>query len=350
VTFFLTAVLTIWGLLHLFVGWHWQRLGVPAVWVWPAAFVLWASYPIARWAEWHWLEYLAANWIGILFLQFALLLVADLITLGGAFWPAAQRYALIAAGLLSGIALIQGHRDPVIREYEVSLPGLRRELTLVAMSDLHLGSLLGERWAGRLIARVTALQPDIVCLVGDLVDINVDHVEDLLPTLRQLRAPLGVWAVTGNHEFYAGIERSVALHESAGYTVLRDRWVEVMPGLVIGGIDDLTARPTKFDESLLAARPPGAAILLSHTPVELAGPELVLSGHTHGGQLWPFNYLVRLRHRMIGGRYDRVIVSRGAGTWGPRMRLWRPGEILRIRLRGGPAAARSETGAERLGA
>lgn len=329
-TLFLTVALTVWALLHLFVGWHWQRLGLPALWVWSGAIVLWGSYPVSRWLGWHWLEYLAANWIGILFLQFAALLLVDLINLGGLYWPFLQRYAVLTAGILAVIALIQGHRAPAIRDYEVKLPGLRRDLTLVALSDLHLGSLLGQRWVERLIARVNGLQPDLVCIVGDLVDINVNHVGDLLPTLRQLRAPHGVYAVTGNHEYYAGLAHSVALLEQAGYTVLRDRVVEVLPGLTLGGIDDLTTRRTP------APNLP-ATILLSHTPTTQAEARLIVSGHTHGGQLWPFSYLVRLRHKLVAGRYElpgqTVIVSRGVGTWGPRMRLWERGEIVRIRLR-----------------
>ena len=92
----------------------------------------------------------------------------------------------------------------------------------------------------------------------------------------------------------------------------------------------------------LSGRPPGATVFLSHTPWETekaagAGAGLMLSGHTHGGQIWPFSYMVRLRYPLLGGRYDvngmTVIVCRGTGTWGPRMRLWRPGEILRITLR-----------------
>lgn len=316
--------------MHLFVGVNWQCLGIPARWLWPAFVLLWASYPVARWREWHWLEYLAANWMGILFLQFAFLLVVGVINLGGYYWPSLQRYAAIAAGILAGLALIQGHRAPAIRDYEVRIPGLTRDVQLVAISDLHLGSLLGKRWAGNLITQVNALQPDLVCVVGDLIDSHVDHVEELLPTLRQLRAPLGVYAVTGNHEWYAGLDRSVALLEQAGYTVLRDRRVEVLPGLTLAGIDDITTRVTPIPEL-------SATILLSHTPTSRPEAKLILSGHTHGGQVWPFSHLVQIRHKFMAGQYDlpgkTVIVSRGAGTWGPRMRLWQRGEILRIRLR-----------------
>ncbi|MGV8039014.1 MAG: metallophosphoesterase [Thermoanaerobaculaceae bacterium] len=183
-------------------------------------------------------------------------------------------------------------------------------------------------------------------ITGDLVDSDSRHVERMLPVLKRLRAPLGVFAVSGNHEFYAGIDRSVALMQEAGFTVLRDRAVEVRPGLVLAGIDDLTARrqfatPGDPMSSALDSRPPGATILLSHTPwraadVAAKGVALMLSGHTHDGQIWPFNYLVRLQYPLAGGRYEvggmQMLVSRGTGTWGPRMRLWRPSEIWLLTL------------------
>jgi predicted MPP superfamily phosphohydrolase len=236
----------------------------------------------------------------------------------------------------------------VVQEYEVQLAGLpaqRDGLVMIAISDLHLGALVGRGWLERVVHRVNALRPDLVVLVGDILEGDDDRVRDeIVPTLAKLRAPLGVWGVTGNHEFYSGRQPSVALMELAGCAVLRDSWVEVAPGLVLAGVDDLTGRG-QFDtkdapvQKALANRPAGAAILLSHSPwlaetAAAAGAGLMLSGHTHNGQIWPFNYLVRLRYPLLGGRYEvsgmPVIVCRGTGTWGPRMRLWRPGEILRI--------------------
>jgi predicted MPP superfamily phosphohydrolase len=182
-----------------------------------------------------------------------------------------------------------------------------------------------------------------------------------LPTLKQLRSPLGVWAVTGNHEYYAGLELSAKLFEAAGYRLLCDGWAEATPGIIIAGVDDLTARVQfgKIDDAVeraLANRPAGAAILLSHSPLELnraaaAGANLMLSGHTHAGQIWPFNFLVRLKYPLLAGRYEvngmTLIVGRGTGTWGPPMRLWRPSEILRIKLRTSDAKTRPRTSSSR---
>jgi predicted MPP superfamily phosphohydrolase len=363
---FLIRILSIWAALHLYVFWRlasipWiaQHASPPALIV--SAVALWSSYVVARILDekglqavsWP-IEYLAANWIGLLFLLFWAFLVVDILTLGGWLFqaqvPTIRTWAAATATFLSLVALIQAIRPPVVTDYEVQLPGLPSErdgTALLLLSDLHLGNLLGRRWLGSLISRVTEMKPDIVVIVGDLVDGNVGRVEPLREVLQGLRAPLGVWAVTGNHEFYAGLERSVRLLENAGFRVLRDQHEEVAPGLVIAGVDDLTARQQMGAQNhaidkAMANRPQGATILLSHSPWQVeraaaAGTGLMLSGHTHNGQLWPFNYFVRMRYRFLAGRYQvngmTAIICRGTGTWGPRMRLWRPSEMVRVKLR-----------------
>ena len=365
---FIVVALGVWAAVHGYVFWRLATVPVVAAHVPPrvifwAAVALWASYVAARSLNARGfevvgepLELFAANWVGVVFLILVALVAIDLVTFGGAFWPqtapALRGWAAVAALVLSGVALVQGLRPPVVREYEVRLRGLPRErdgLVLVAVSDLHLGTLIHETWMAGLIRRVDGLKPDVVLVVGDLVDSEVGRLERLLPVLRTLHAPLGVWAVTGNHEFYAGPERSVRLLQDAGYTVLQDRCAEVTPGLVLAGVDDLTARrqfgrTDRPIEQALKDRPPGGVILLSHSPLladtaAAAGAGLMLSGHTHDGQIWPFNWLVRISYRYLGGRYEMngmpLIVCRGTGTWGPRMRLWKPSELLRITLRAG---------------
>lgn len=368
---FLTIVLSVWAAMHWYVGWRvssvpWVTSAVSRRGMVLLFFLLALSYPAARlmnargWHEVIWpLEFAAASWIGLLFLLLSVYLILDVLTLGGFLfrpWIPPMRAWGLAAGLaMAALAQVQGLRSPVARHYEVALPGLPPErdgLVMVAISDLHLGTLIGRRWLNRLVEQVRRMEPSLVVIVGDLIDGNAEHVEQFIPDLRQLQAPLGVWAVTGNHEFYAGVEPSARLMRQAGFTVLRDQWVEAAPGLALGGVDDLTAR-AQFGLNpdalykVLSKRPAGAAILLSHSPwgaeeCAEAGIGLMISGHTHHGQIWPFNFLVRLRYPLIGGRYlvrgMPVIVSRGAGTWGPRMRLWRPGELLRITLRSAPTA------------
>jgi predicted MPP superfamily phosphohydrolase len=363
---FLIGFLSIWGALHLYVFWRlssvpWIAGHISSVALIIIGVALWLSYVVARILDeknlqsvsWP-IEYFAANWIGLLFLIFWALLAVDFCTLGGWLFhdqaPTIRGWALAVACLLSIVALIQAIRPPVVTDYEVQLAELPRErdgTVLLQLSDLHLGNLLGRRWLGSLISRINQMRPDIVVIAGDLVDGNVGRVEPLRQVLKGLHAPLGVWAVTGNHEYYAGLERSVRLLEDAGFRVLRDRHEQVAPGLILAGVDDLTARQQFGAENhaidrAMANRPQGATILLSHSPWQAdkaaaSGSGLMLSGHTHNGQVWPFNYFVRMRYPLLAGRYQvdgmTAIVCRGTGTWGPRMRLWRPSEMVRVKLR-----------------
>ena len=299
------------------------------------------------------LEFLGMSWMAVLFLTFIPLLSIDLFTLFGFLMPrlssSLRGWALLVGVVLSTIALLQGLRPPVIEKYEVILSGLPDAMdgtVLVALSDMHLGSQLGERWLAARIAQVKAQQPDLVVLLGDIFEGHGPPEDQLIATLKQLSAPYGIWAIPGNHEFYGGGDMS--LFKEVSFKLLSNGWAEVRPGFVLAGVDDLTSRRRKGQggdpiSQALVGRPPGATILLSHTPwqaerVAKAGAGLMLCGHTHGGQIWPFDYLVRSRYPLLEGRYEvdgmTVIVCRGTGTWGPRMRLWRPSEILRVTLRG----------------
>ena len=382
---FVVVALSIWAALHAYVFWsigraplvteHLSRRLLLAVLI-----ALWLSYPLGRFLDQrgvagvgYALELVGAVWMGVLFLAFLATLLSDIVRAGillaapllGRFESAAHAVtanlplaAVAIAVAFATIGLVQQLRGPVVVEHEVRLAGLPAErdgTVLVAVSDLHLGSLLGERWLRRRLAQIEPLGGDVVAVVGDLVDGDSARVESLLPTLRHLRAPLGVYAVPGNHEHYAGLERSLQLLEAAGYTVLRGRWAEASPGLVVAGIDDLTAvgqlapqgtpRAGLLASTLdagLAGRPAGGTVLLSHTPwlaerAAAAGVGLMLSGHTHDGQIWPFGALVRMTYPYLAGRYGvagmTLIVGRGTGTWGPPLRLWRRSEILRITVR-----------------
>jgi hypothetical protein len=326
-----------------------------------AGMVLWAGFFFGRIYGHHgtgslakYLELFGMNWMAVLFLLFVSLLTMDFATGFGFLLPrlapSLRGTALIAGLVLSLVALFQGLRPPVIQNYEVYLSGLADEMdgtVLVAMSDLHLGNLLDERWLEARVAQVQEQQPDLVVLLGDIFEGHGKPQGEMLRVLRRLSAPLGVWVVPGNHEFHHRHNGGALLIEEAGFQLMRNRWAEVRPSLVMVGIDDLTAirRSGQGGDPIsnaLAGRPPGAAILLSHTPWQAekaatAGVSLMLSGHTHGGQIWPFDYLVKRAYPLLEGRYEvdgmTAIVCRGTGTWGPRMRLWAPSEILRVTLR-----------------
>jgi len=292
-------------------------------------------------------------WMAVLFLIAVPLFVVDVITgfgmlmAGAALW---MRSAAIGIGVvLSLIALVQGTRPPVMRNYEVRLPGLAPGLdntVIVGLSDLHLGSLRNETWLHKRVSQVQAGQPDIIVLLGDIFEGHGRPSKEFIAELRGLKAPMGVWAVLGNHEFFGRDDGIVPLFREAGITVLRNESVKVRPGLALAGVDDLTSNHNAGSNADLVAgtlaSSSGATILLSHTPwnagmAAKAGAGLMLCGHTHGGQIWPFGYVVKSIYPLLAGRYDvegmTVIVSRGAGLWGPPMRLWQPGEIIRVTLR-----------------
>lgn len=364
---FLLIVLGTWTAMHVYVGvrlWHvpWLRVWVPARVVVCILAFLWACYPAARFLERtrmataaRPLEFVGAEWMGVLFLVAVSLLAVDVATGFGWLFPRAtaslRTGALLVAGLLAVVAIVQGLRSPVVSGIEIELKGLPREhdgLVLVYISDLHLGSLLGERWLTAIVDRVNAQDPSLIALGGDVFDSSSRHSEALVPVLKRLHAPLGVWAVTGNHEYYAGVERCVDLLRRAGVNVLRDTWQEAIPGVIIAGVDDMTAR-RQFNipsgSHALDGRPPGVTVFLSHTPwwteeAAVAGVDLMISGHTHNGQIWPFTYFVQTQYPHVSGHYTiggmHLLVCRGTGTWGPRMRLWRRSEMLRITLRRSP--------------
>jgi len=359
--------LGLWLLMHGYVVWRAASVPsltgrVPRLVLVAAVAVLCLTYALPRTLERagaaglaRALEPVGMTWLGILFLTFACLLTTDLATGFGFLLrrsvPRLRGWAFAAAGVLSVIALVQGHRPPGVRDYEVRLPGLPAaadRTVLVAVSDFHLGTLLGEGWLAARVSQVRALRPDVIVALGDMVEGHGGVEGAIVPALRGLTAPLGVWAVTGNHEYHGGATSGARALEEAGFQVLHDSWSEVRPGLILAGVDDLTSRRRSGADSgaverTLAGRPPGeAAILLSHSPLRAAeaaraGAALMLNAHTHAGQIWPFTYLSRLEYPLNAGRYTvsgmPVIVSRGTGTWGPRMRLWARGEILRITLR-----------------
>ncbi|WP_229508088.1 metallophosphoesterase [Massilia sp. Dwa41.01b] len=195
-------------------------------------------------------------------------------------------------------------------------------------------------------------------LLGDQVDDAPLGEARLAEVLHGITAPRGVWAVTGNHEYYGDAATTMAEFKAGGVHWLRDEAVTLVPGLRLAGIDDIgrtmhargdvtaglvrtLAQPLPDVASGAAS---GATILLSHIPADAVireaaahGVGLMLSGHTHGGQVWPFNYLVAQRFPQVVGRHlvgdMTLVISRGAGSWGPRMRLWRPGEIVKLTLR-----------------
>jgi len=322
--------------------------------------VLWAFFILARVVGHNHsgplantLEQFVLTLLAVFFLVALCLLPVDLVTLFG-FLLRKQAPALRGAALLAGIALslfalVQGHRDPSVAEHEVLMRNLPKALdgtVVVVLSDTHLGGTLKVDRFNRWIQQARALRPALMVFVGDILELH-DGVPGALPVLKETRPRLGLWYVTGNHDPRDQDASTPRVLRDAGVRRLANQWVKLAPGLLLAGVDDLTRhqrRHPKVDllERSLALRPPDATILLSHSPLQAERADaldvgLMLSGHTHGGQIWPFGYFVKRIYPRLAGRFRvgemTLLVSRGVGTWGPRMRLWRRGEILRVTLR-----------------
>jgi predicted MPP superfamily phosphohydrolase len=227
------------------------------------------------------------------------------------------------------------------------LPAGSPPLKIAQISDLHLGLLLAEERLENALELVREAEPDLLVSTGDLLDAAGPHTSALADRLAETRAPVGKFAVLGNHENYSGIENSLEFHRRAGFRVLREESEPAGDRLVIAGVDDPAGarsggRPLLDEDAALPA--PGEArfvVLLKHRPTvrekSLGRFDLQLSGHTHRGQIFPFPLVIFLTHRYVAGLYElaggaRLHVSRGSGTWGPPMRLLSPPEVTLIIL------------------
>jgi len=219
---------------------------------------------------------------------------------------------------------------------------------IVQISDVHLGIILRDNFLRKIVRKVNELQPDLIVITGDFVDEQAFYIKNILTEIQELQSKHGTYAITGNHEFYAGVERAERFIESAGITMLRNRWVTIADEIQIIGRDDPagnsvnsenTPSLAEITKNLDKTKP---AILLDHTPgnsfkeLESLGINLQLSGHTHKGQLWPFNYIVKRIFKTPYGRFNSgdttIYVSRGAGTWGPPIRVGARPEITLLTL------------------
>lgn len=253
--------------------------------------------------------------------------------------------------LLGSFGIANAWSGPQVRVVEVRLEKLPKALDglrMVLVSDLHVGGLVTKDYFYRVLDILTALNPDVVVLNGDLSD--EPDGGGVFELLGSLPVRIGVYAVTGNHEYYVGGLRTVEALERAKIRVLRQNHVVIANGLAIVGIDDpayLSGRknvPAAIQKAL--SRVPGdvPVILLSHQPLGIeqaseGGVDLMLCGHTHGGQIFPFHIISRLSYGVLTGEHRigsmTLIISNGAGFWGPPMRLFAPADVVLVILRSG---------------
>lgn len=293
------------------------------------------------------------TWMGFLFLFFCIGLVFDLghalAALLNFKWPLSDSMAFRTAGLLTlaalGYGLIEA-RQIQIEEINITTPKLAAgRVTIAQISDLHLGMMMGDAFLERVIAKLREIKPDIVVATGDIVDVQGSGLDTLAQRFKSYTPPLGAYAVIGNHEHYVGLDHSLQFLRSAGFTVLRGEAAKA-GGIVLVGVDDPGThepdQPARLDtrKALATVTKEDFFVLLKHQPVvdNDTSFNLQLSGHIHGGQIFPFVYLTRLAYgvhtgltKLADGRL--LYVNRGAGTWGPPIRLFAPPEITLITIK-----------------
>jgi uncharacterized protein len=373
IAIFLTIVLSI----HLLVNWY--------IYVKTSAFfegsifkvfslklIFWIvvfSYPAGRILERYigsvfttTLIKIGSFWLGAMLYLFLIFLIVDLIRAVNHFLPftgflnykanPGSRIIIIKiVYLFSAIILIAAFinaRFPRINQFSIITDkslGQYKNLRIAAVSDIHLGTIISTKRLNHLVQKINSQNPDIVLFAGDIFDEDIASVinNGLGTYFEQIKAPLGIYAILGNHEYFGGIDTKINYLTSHGVKVLRDSTVLINESFYIAGRDDRSNRGQRksIGDLLIAIDKSKPVILLDHQPFNLNesaenGIDLQISGHTHHGQLWPFNYITNAIYEVSSG-YKKigkthVIVSNGYGTWGPPLRLGNRPEILIIDL------------------
>jgi hypothetical protein len=331
----------------------------------PASMMAWRTLPRSVAIPVSWVGYV---WMGSMFLLLVLLWGGELARWSWVKYASMtaldggrrEFLAQVLAGGVGafGLALSGWGVWSAIRPVEVKrvsirlkkLPGSLNGLRLVQLTDMHIGLTIGRDFVEDVVRKVNALEPDIVAITGDLIDGSVDDLGTAVAPLGEIESRLGTFFVTGNHEYYSGAESWLEFLGHLGIRVLRNEHVELSKdGEVIhlAGVDDWTAHQFGNGHGADMARAMAGrdaskpVILLAHQPIQFDearahGVDLQISGHTHGGQIFPFGLLTRLAQPFLSGLHQRgdsqIYVSSGTGYWGPPMRIAAPAEITLIEL------------------
>jgi predicted MPP superfamily phosphohydrolase len=304
------------------------------------------------------------TWLGIVWQLFAWTVIGEILGLAllVAGVPAPDRQRIVACSVLVVVTVLccwgnyQARKVPRIRRTDIVIDRLADGLdglTIALIADTHYGPIERSGWSAKMVAAVNSLAPDVVVHAGDLADGSVEQRRRQVAPLESVQARFARVYITGNHEYFSGAVQWVDHMTALGWTVLHNKHVMIERDgarLAIAGTDDLTAAGSGIPghrsdlPAALAGIPDGIpVVLVAHQPKEVreaaaAGVDLQLSGHTHGGQIWPFQLIVRVEQGALQGlsRHGagtQLYTTRGVGFWGPPFRVFAPSEISLLTLR-----------------
>ncbi len=266
--------------------------------------------------------------------------------------PFAKEYhlnnSLISLGIaiiLTTYALLKGIATPEIKTSTLYSDKIITPLKIAVLSDLHIHRTINPQKIENIINKTNQENADIILLAGDIIDDEVNKVQSITQLLSKLKAKQGIYFVTGNHEFYTSYQETTNELKKLGFTFLENSGTNITPNIYLAGIPDwFSAKQHQIPISLPTAFKTSTnsqyKILISHTPVDFDKQnnfDLEISGHTHGGQIFPFHIFVKLANKYLSGLYTmnnnaQIYVSNGAGQWGPQMRFLAPSEISIITI------------------
>jgi len=297
--------------------------------------------------------------LGVIWVLFSWAVLGNVLRLGlmaaGVADPVRSRIVATAVAAVSLVLVIWGYveamRLPRVKRVDVTLPRLAAGLDglrVVLLTDTHYGPIDRAGWSARVVEAVNGLDADIVCHTGDLADGTVARRRAQVAPLGDVRAALARAYVTGNHEYFGEARAWLDHMAELGWEALQNRHIVVERAgarLVVAGVDDATAPLSDHAAALSDVDSTLPVLLLAHQPKQIGaavehGVDLQLSGHTHGGQIWPFHYLVRIDQPVVRGltrhgERTQLYTSRGTGFWGPPLRVFAPSEITLLTLRAG---------------
>lgn len=266
-----------------------------------------------------------------------------------AFFKKGLDYTSVALALGISAKAIYEAKFIEIETVDIKIKNLKKEYTVVQISDVHIGGIIDKKFVKDMVERINDLKPDMVVITGDLVDIKLEYAMPALYELKKLFSKYGTYFIVGNHEYIHGVEKIIQTVNSLGIKTLENENIyigEKNIGFNLAGVYDIMGNrinhhKPNLNKALKNKSDNSPTVLLAHQPVYIEevknSVELVLSGHTHGGQLYPFRALVKLVQPYISGLHQhnketQIYVNKGTGFWGPPMRLGASSEITYIKL------------------